>query len=396
MLVQKSFSTMTETVREHFAGIRTVKIYNMENRLSDKLRSISGEYIRENLKLVRITGTFMPMMLLLSNISLALIICFGGRQAIYLEITTGDFVAFISYLGLMTWPMMALGWLTNLIQRGRASLDRIQAVLSVPPGIASPPKPVDHGAVKGAIRFSTATFSYSPGQHPALTDISFHIPAGGSLGIVGPPGSGKTTLLNLIPRLYDVAHGCIFLDGWDIRDLCLEKLRRALAFVPQEPFLFDGSIQDNITLGDEQVSPAEMDTAIQGAALYELINSLPNGIKTIVGEKGVLLSGGQKQRIALARALLRKSPVLILDDPISQVDTRTGKHILQTIQQVARQKTTIVSSHRIAAVSGLNRILTLRNGMIAESGSHQQLLSQNGYYAKMFQMQRMGVARHER
>lgn len=389
MQVQKSFSAITETAREIFSGIRTVKIHNMENRLSGRLQTVSQDYIRENLKLVRITGTFMPMMVLLSNMSLLLIICFGGRQAIYFEITTGDFVAFISYLGLLTWPMMALGWVTNLIQRGRASLDRIQTVLSVSPGIDGPPNPIEQRNVEGAIRFSGVTFSYLSAQSPALAVISFHIPVGGSIGIVGPPGSGKTTLLNLIPRLYDVTRGNIYIDALDVREFPLDHLRSALSFVPQEPFLFDGSIQDNITLGDEQISRQKIDSAIQGASLHDLISSLPNGKKTIVGEKGVRLSGGQKQRIALARALLRNSPVLILDDPISQVDTRTGKRILQTIQQAARKKTIVITSHRMSAVCGLDRIITLQDGKIVESGSHRQLLSENGYYAKTFRMQNM-------
>jgi ATP-binding cassette subfamily B protein len=331
------------------------------------------------------------MMLFFSNLSLAIVIYFGGRKTILQEITPGDFVAFISYLGLLTWPMMALGWVTNLIQRGRASLDRINLILQTTPDIRDADNAVSIQGVKGQIVFEKVSFSYDAGSHQqentALSQIDLEIKPGSVLGIVGPPGSGKSSLLGLIPRLYDIQRGRIRIDGHNIRTIRIQNLRSQISFIPQEPFLFAGTIRQNITFGDQTIPESRVTKAVKEAALYHTIKRFPDGLETVVGEKGVILSGGQKQRIALARCLLQDNAILILDDPISQVDLETGTEIINTIRNMTGQKTIIIVSHRLSAVSYADRIITLERGHITESGTHQQLLESNKYYAETYYLQ---------
>jgi ATP-binding cassette subfamily B protein len=385
--VQASFSDMTEAVRESFAGIRIVKAFNRERRESRRLSDASAHYVRQNLKLVRITGSFFPIMVLCTNISIAIVLVFGGKLTIVSDITSGDFVAFINYLNLLAWPMMAMGWVTNLIQRGAASLDRINAILQTRPEIVDRSDAISSSSIEGSISFENVSFAYGAGQPWVLQDISFTVQPGSVLGIVGPQGSGKTSLLQLIPRLYDVSKGRITIDSVDIRNFRLGCLRDQIGFVSQEPFLFAGTIRDNVTFG-VAVDDSKLKQAAEAASLYETIESFPEGFHTIVGEKGVVLSGGQKQRVILARALIHNAPILLLDDPIGQVDTRTANAIIDTIRTLAREKTVIIVSHRLAAVQFADRIIVLDQGKISESGTHDQLMAQNNYYAKMFQMQR--------
>jgi ATP-binding cassette subfamily B protein len=315
------------------------------------------------------------------------VVFYGGRLAIFERITAGDFVAFISYLNMLMWPMMAMGWLTNLIQRGSASLDRIDSILSTEPEIrdAADARPVSR--VRGEIDFEQVSFSYPQASAPAVENIGLKVPAGDTLGIIGPQGSGKTTLLYLLTRRYDVSVGGIRIDGHDIRTLKLGDLRGQIAHVPQEPYLFSGTIAENITFG-RSVDHDRLVEAARRASLYETICEFPKGFETPVGEKGVVLSGGQKQRIVLARALLRDAPVLLLDDPIGQVDTRTAADIISVIRKLAREKTVIIASHRIPAVSFADRIIVLDNGRIAEAGTHGELMEHNGYYARTELLQR--------
>ncbi len=390
--VQGSFADLTEVVRERFAGIRVIKAYNRETLSTVRLESISNDYISKNLSLIRVTGSFFPLMLLFSNLSLAIVLFLGGRQTITHTITPGDFVAFISYLGLLTWPMMAIGWVTNLIQRGKASLDRIDKIIQTVPEIndSSEAMPANH--VKGTIVFENVTFSYGPdlnepGLLQVLDGIDVTLDQGKILGIVGPPGSGKSTLVSLIPRIFDVVQGRILLDGTDIRRLRVRDLRSWISFMPQEPFLFDGSIRENITFGNLDIKDSELIQAAEKAFLYDTIQSFPGGFETIIGEKGVVLSGGQKQRVALARAFLKDSSIMILDDPISQVDLETGNAIIHTIRSMAGHKTIIIVSHRLSAVQFADKIITLKNGRIVESGRHSELMAHNRYYAKTFRLQ---------
>ena len=390
--VQGSFADLTEVVRERFAGIRIIKAYNMKEEAATILETASKEYIDKNLSLVRITGSFFPMMILFSNLSLAIVLFLGGRQTIDFTITPGDFVAFISYLGLITWPMMAIGWVTNLIQRGKASLDRISKIMQTRPEIEDIPEAVSIKHINGSVVFENVKFSYGPGLHESgaltvLNGIDIKVDQGKILGIVGPPGSGKSTLLSLIPRVFDVSQGCILLDGIDIRDFQVRSLRSKISFIPQEPFLFDGTIRENITFGNKKTKDPELIKAAEEACIYDTIISFSDGFETIVGEKGVILSGGQKQRIALARALLQDTSIIILDDPVSQVDLETGNAIINSIRSMAGQRTIIIVSHRLSAVRFANQIIVLENGRIIESGAHAELLANDKYYAKTFRLQ---------
>ncbi len=385
--VQATFSEMTEIVRESFAGIRTVKAYNLEPAEFNRLKGISDAYIADNLRLVNITGSFFPLMVFFTNLSITIVVFFGGRLTIAGQTTPGDFVAFISYLNMLMWPMMAMGWLTNLIQRGSASLDRIDKILSAEPEIKDAPDARPLASATGDISFSDVSFTYPGGSGPVIQNLDLGVPAKTFLGIVGPQGSGKTTLLNLIFRRYDVSAGAIRVDGLDIRGLKLSDLRGQIAHVPQEPYLFSGTIRENIAFG-RQAEESELIRAAEQAALYETILSFPGGFDTMVGERGVVLSGGQKQRVLLARALLRDAPILLLDDPVGQVDTETAARIIDVIKNLAGKKTVMLASHRIPAVSFADRIIVLSEGAIAESGTHGELVAKNGYYARSELLQR--------
>lgn len=402
--VQASFSDLTEAVRERFAGIRIIKAFTREEESKKHLNDKSRDYIEKNLRLVRITGTFFPLMMLFSNLSMATVLFLGGRQTIFGTISPGDFVAFIAYVGIITWPMMALGWVTNLIQRGKASLDRINQILEIDPKIYDKKTAISLPKIDGTITFQNVFFDYESCEKEdrvqnrktshILSEISFQVQQGQTLGIVGPPGAGKSTLLSLIPRLYDVCSGKILIDDTDIRDIQLAQLRGAISFVPQEPFLFAGTIRENILLEHESVDEHQLLTAVNDACLDETIRDFPDGFDTTVGEKGVVLSGGQKQRIALARAFLQDSPILLLDDPISQVDMETGANIVKYIREMTHKKTTIIVSHRLSALSFANNIIVLENGKIIVSGTHDQLMETSTYYAQTYKLQEIEEAFH--
>ena len=390
--VQATFSDLTEVIRERFSGIRIIKAHNHKEKAANRVDTVSKAYVKENLGLVKIVGSFFPLMLLFTNLSLAIVLYIGGRQTIAQTITPGDFVAFISYLGLLTWPMMALGWVTNVIQRGRASLDRLNRILETRPEIKDGQHAEPLRRFEGRVVFENVAFRYKPsgnGSPLALSGITLKVEPGSVLGIVGPPGSGKTTLVSLIPRQYEVTRGSIRVDGQDVRGLTIDNLRSHIAFMPQEPFLFAGTIRENITFDDPLISESHLQQVTQEAALYDTIQAFPNAYDTIVGEKGVILSGGQKQRIALARAFNQDAGILILDDPISQVDLATGNAIVDTLKTMIGQKTIIIVSHRISAVRFADQIITLEQGHITEQGAHQDLIATDGYYAKTFRLQEL-------
>ncbi len=392
--VQGAFSELTEAARERFAGIRIIKAYTRKKAELDFFADKSKGYVQSNMRLVRITGSFFPMMIFFTNLSIAIIIFFGGQQAIRTTITPGDFAAFILYLRLITWPMMALGWVTNLIQRGRASLDRLNTIMEVEPEIMESTSPATPQKAFKSITFEDVSFSYNGNRRSVLNNIRIEIQAGETLGAIGPPGSGKTTLLNLLPRLYDVSAGRILVDTVDIRNMRIGDLRRLISHVPQEPFLFAGSVRDNITLADPLIHEEALMEAVKKAALYETIHSFPDGFDTLVGEKGIILSGGQKQRIALARAFLNDAPILVLDDPISQVDVETGTEIIRSVSQMAGHRTIFIVSHRLSAVRFADRIISMADGRIVGAGNHSELLETNPYYSKTYRLQELEEELH--
>jgi ATP-binding cassette subfamily B protein len=385
--VQAAFSDMTEAVRERFAGVRMIKAHHGEASARRAVGKVSQGYVDENIRLVGVTGLFFPMMMLLTNLSLALVLFFGGRRTILLEITPGDFVAFISYLGLLTWPMMALGWVTNLIQRGGASLERLKSIFERRPEIRDKAGAALPAPIRGDVRFERVSFAFD--GRTVLHHIDLAAAPGEVVGIVGPPASGKSTLLSLVPRLYDVDEGRITIDGHRVQDLPLKDLRRSIAYVPQEPFLFAGTIGENLLFGCPRGCRTRLDRVLADAGLDRTLDRFPAGLDTVVGERGILLSGGQKQRIALARALLIDAPIVLLDDPISQVDTATGRRIAETIGALAGEKTILIVSHRLSAVRFAHRIITLRDGRVTERGSHDQLLRSGGYYARIHALQEL-------
>jgi ATP-binding cassette subfamily B protein len=392
--VQESFADLTEIVRERLAAIRVIKAYTREEEAVAQIAATSQAYVTQNLKLVRITGAFFPMMVLFTNISLTIVIYWGGRLTILAEITPGDFVAFIAYLGLMAWPMMAMGWVANLIQRGRASLERIDRILQTPPDVVEAPRATVLAPAPQplTLQLDRISFSYPVNQQrerlpAALSDISLTVNPGHLLGIVGPPGSGKTTLIRLLPRFYDVDQGRIVINDHDIHQLALEPLRSHMVYVPQEPFLFAGTIRANLQVANPEADDETLMQAARQAALSKTIHAFPKGLDTIVGEKGIILSGGQKQRIALARALLRKASLVLLDDPISQVDAATAQTIAKTLYQLKSQCTMVMASHRLATLREAEEIIVLQKGRISERGTYDQLCRQQGYFATTARLQ---------
>jgi len=386
--VQAVFSDMTEIARERFSGIRIIKIFKRETHEITMFHKVSEEYVKENMMLVRYTGMLFPMMIFLTNSSIAAVIYFGGSGVIIQTITPGDFVAFISYLGLLTWPMMAIGWVINLIQRGRASLERINTILNEKPDIESKTNTKPFTSLKHTIQISNVSFNYDLKRTGSiLSDIDYCIRKNQFIGICGPPGCGKTTLVNLLPRISDVTGGRILFDETDIRDISLKDLRRLISFMPQEPFLFSGTIRENLFINQTHTKQEILDSVLEISSLTETINSFPNGLDTVIGEKGIVLSGGQKQRLALCRTLLKPCEVLILDDPVSQVDLTTAQSIIDKLSIFSKNKTVIVISHRYKIFEKANDIIIMKKGKICDHGTHNKLLKSSLYYRDIYNMQ---------
>jgi len=387
--VQQTFSELTESVREGFAGIRVIKAYNRQPWEYSRVKDQGDTYIKNNLDLARTLALFFPMMMLFTNLGLAVVIWFGGRLTILGDITTGDFVAFISYLNLLTWPMMALGWVTNLIQRASVSMRRINGILHEVPEITNQTANPFRGAIRGGICLKNVTFYYPKERYPALHDIDLRIEAGHTVAIVGAVGSGKSTLLQIIPRLMETGRGMVQIDGIPIHDIDLKNLRGSFGFVTQESHIFSDTILNNIVFGRQGISKDLINNALEVSQLTVDIGSFPRGIHSRLGEKGITLSGGQRQRLTIARALIFNPPILILDDALSQVDTRTEATILNSILEMRKGKTNIIVSHRISTIRRADIIYVLKAGRLVERGGHTSLLAARKEYFRLYERQQL-------
>ncbi len=387
--VQKTFSDLTERVREAFSGIRVIKAYGREQWELERVKQEGKIYIQHNLTLARSLALFFPMMAIFTNTGLAIVIWMGGRLAILGDITTGEFVAFTSYLNLLTWPMMAMGWVTNLIQRGGTSIQRINSILEQRPEFSVSAKPASVNQPEGLIEIKNLCIRYDKTSEPVLSDIRLTIQPGETIAIVGPVASGKTTLLLTIPRIIDPPVGSIFLDGNEIHSIPLESLRLHMGFVTQETSIFSDTIRNNIVFGREGIDELDIEKALRIARIDEEIMELPERLDTILGEKGITLSGGQRQRLTIARALVGNPPVLILDDSFSMVDINTEKNILENILEYRRNKTNIIVSHRVTTLSRATKIIVLDKGRLVEQGTHWELITKGGLYAKLYERQKI-------
>jgi ATP-binding cassette subfamily B multidrug efflux pump len=386
---QQTFSELTESAREAFAGIRVIKAYNREGWEYGRVKQKGDTYIKNNLELGRTLALFFPVMTLFTNLGLAVVIWLGGRLTILGATTTGDFVAFISYLNLLTWPMMALGWVTNLIQRGSAAMRRINGILEEVPEITSRIADPYKGTIKGQITLSRLLFRYPNRKEHALRDITLTIGSGQTVAIVGGVGSGKSTLLHAIPRLIETERGMIQIDGIPLDDIDLAHLRGSIGFVTQEPHVFSDTILNNISFGRKLVDPSLIDNALQVSQLTEEVESLPRGIQSMLGERGITLSGGQRQRLTIARAIVMNPPILILDDALSQVDTATEAAIVNGILQMRRGHTNIIVSHRITTIRRADIIYVLKEARLVERGNHAALLRAGREYARLYERQQL-------
>ena len=385
--VQKTFSDLTEKARESIAGIRVIKAYGRESWQAEKIHKTGQEYIFENMNLAKTFALFLPMIAIFTNLGLAIVIGLGGRLTILGQISTGDFVAFISYLNLLTWPMMAIGWVTNLIQRGAASMRRINRIFDEAPEIRDPAEPREVHEIKGNLSMKGLSLKYPGHSALALREIDLTVEAGRTAAVVGRVGSGKTTLFHAIPRLFDVPRGMLFIDGMDIQDIPVRTLRENIGFVTQESFIFSDTIRNNVVFGRSGVTDQELESALKIAQVYDEVQSLEKGVDTLLGERGVTLSGGQRQRITIARAIIKNPPILILDDALSMVDTRTEEKILHEILVSRKGKTNLVVSHRISTISMAEVIVVLEGGRLVELGDHQTLLETGKEYPRLYQRQ---------
>jgi len=386
--IQEQFSNLSTKAQENISGIRVVKAFAREQSEMDEFGRLNTEYIRRNISLILLWGIFYPLMTALIGMSSVALLWYGGRQVIQGRLTLGEFVAFMGYLAMLTWPTIAVGWVINIFQRGAASMGRILEVMHAKPEIrdeegAAAPEPV-----QGALEIRGLTFQYPNSTGPALRGVSLSAPAGTTLAIVGHTGSGKSTLVNLIPRLFDPPPGTVFVDGKDIRQWPVSELRRNIGHVPQETFLFSDTIRENISFGSRSgMTDTEVEQAAQASQIAEDIETFSNKMQTYVGERGITLSGGQKQRVAISRAVATLPKILIFDDSLSNVDTYTEEKILEQLTRIMRDRTTILVSHRISTVRNAHQIVVLKDGAIVERGTHDSLMELQGAYADLYRKQ---------
>lgn len=384
--VQEQFAAMSDHAQETFAGQRVVKAYAQERAEVETFRLTSQEYVRRQLSQIRLTGLLWPTMTLVLGLLVVFLLYAGGREVVEGRLTLGEFVQFNAYVAMLAWPMMALGWVAAMWQQGAASLVRLHEVLSVQPTIRSPEQVSDWQA-RGQIEFRHVSLVVD--GRSILDDVNLVVPAGATYAIVGPLGSGKTSLVSLIPRLQDVTGGAVLIDGVDVRKLPLADLRRHIGFVPQETFLFSGSLRENVGFGltEEQATETRIHAAVQLSQLENDLDQWPSGLETLIGERGVTLSGGQKQRAAIARAVARDPTIVILDDALSSVDTRTEEAVLKHLHEFMAQRTSIVIAHRLSTLRSAEWVVVLDNGRIVEQGTHTDLVRSGGLYTRMYRRQ---------
>ena len=384
--IQSMFSDISSRVQENLAGVRVVRAYAQENAEVAQFEQLNLQYVRENVGLTRLQGFFSSLLQAFIGLTFLLVMWSGGRQLLAHRISTGSFVMFNTYMGMLIWPMIAFGWVVNLMQRGTASLNRINEILHEKPTIARPLGQAETARdCPTDVHFRDVTAAFAGRE--ALSSLDLAIQAGETVAIVGQTGSGKTTLVNLIPRLFDPTSGSVEVGGVDVRRFDPEELRQEIGFVPQETFLFSASLAENIAWGLPDATREQIAWAAEVAGLASDIASFPNGLDTVVGERGLTLSGGQKQRTAIARAIIRNPRILILDDALSSVDTVTEEKILNQLASLMRGRTTILISHRVSTVKNADRIVVLSKGRVVEIGTHSELQEQGGYYSDLYQKQ---------
>lgn len=384
--VQAQLSDLSTFVQEAFSGIRLIKAYAREKQYLQAYREETEKYNKLSMELVRVNSMFMPTLLLLVGVSTILTIYIGGLEVIRGNITVGNIAEFVIYVNMLTWPVASLGWVISIIQRAAASQHRINEFLHAVPSVKS--GGVDCRKIEGHIRFSDVTIQYEEGRAPALVNVSFEVKPGEAVGIIGRTGAGKSSVVNALLRLTDPVTGTISVDGRDLRDLNLAAYRERIGVVPQDVFLFSDTIRGNIAFGaGQQVTQHEIEDSAKMAVVYDNIIGFPNGFDTMVGERGITLSGGQKQRVSIARAIIRKPDLLIFDDCLSAVDTLTEEKILSNLNLIMKGRTTLVVSHRVSTVKSCSRILVLDEGVLLESGTHEELIRKQGLYAQLYDMQ---------
>ena len=390
---QEGLAAMSSRVQENLSGIHVVQAYVREEAEIAAFTRLNEEFSAQNMALAKVRGIIMPVMRGVSTLTTLVVLWYGGLRVMAGVLSLGDLVAFIGYLHILAWPTMALGWMLSIVQRGRAAMQRLEVIFAAEPAIADP---VDAAAaspasLRGAITFRDVDFAY-PGKSAGrrvLSDVDLELPVGATLAVVGRTGSGKTSLVQLLPRLFDVTAGGVEIDGRDVRAIPLATLRRAIGYVPQDPFLFSRSVRDNIRFGAPEATEEAVRRVATIAGLDRDIAELPRGYDTVVGERGITLSGGQKQRVTLARALLVDPTILVLDDALSSVDTETERRILRELRGVMRERTSILIAHRISTVMDADLIIVVDDGKVVEIGDHQALLARDGFYADLFRRQRL-------